>query len=65
MKALTTRSSGAWKSAAAKRLLKLAGSVATVEEAVEKVVSNILLEVPTAPTDLEALKQRLRLASWC
>lgn len=48
-----------WNSAAARRIIELAGSVRRVEEAVRAVAARLLRDVVCPPTDLEALKDRL------
>ena len=53
-----------WTSAAAKRILKLAGDPRTVEEAVQVVATRLLQGVPCPPTDLEALKYGLSVNSF-
>src|SRR5260370_13939240 len=48
-----------WKSAAAKRLLSLAGNSATVEDAVQIVANEAIRDIPHPPLHLEALAERL------
>src|ERR1700686_5024190 len=48
-----------WTSAAARRIVELAGDVPTVEVAVRTVAARLLRDVTCPPTDLEALKERL------
>src|SRR6266487_2639897 len=48
-----------WKSAAARRLLSLAGSTRSVEEAISIIASRLLHGVSCPPTDLEAIMPRL------
>lgn len=54
-----------WTSAAARRILEMAGNPATVEEAVRAIVKNILIGVPCPPTNLEALAERLGVSEIC
>jgi IrrE N-terminal-like domain len=53
-----------WKSAAARRLLKMAGNPATVEEAVTIVADRLLEGVPCPPTDLESIALRLNITGF-
>ena len=48
-----------WTSAAARRLLELAGNPPTVEDAVRLIGSWVLSGIPCPPTDLEAIRPRL------
>jgi hypothetical protein len=50
-----------WKSAAAKRLLRLAEPAKSVPEAVNCVVSRLLEGIPCPPTDLERLARRVNI----
>lgn len=49
-----------WKSAAARRLLDLAGNPATVEEAARIVATEAIRSVPHPPLDLDSLAERLQ-----
>jgi hypothetical protein len=60
----TAKKDSLWTSAAARRLLKLAGDPPTVEEAVRVVVGRLLEGIPHPPTDLEALKPSLNLTGF-
>lgn len=51
-----------WSSAAARRLLEMAGNPATIEEAVRIVVEKALVGVSCPPTNLETLAERLGVA---
>ncbi len=51
-----------WTSAAARRVLSLAGTPRSVEQAVSIVVSRLLHGVSSPPTDLEAIMPRLKVA---
>ena len=53
-----------WASAAACRILKLAGNPSTVEEAVAIVAERLLEGVQSPPTDLEALMPRLNVTAF-
>lgn len=53
------RKKARWNSAAARRIVEFAGSVATVEDAVRAVATRFLRDVACPPTDLEALKDHL------
>jgi hypothetical protein len=53
-----------WSSAAARRLLKLAGSASTVEEAVRIVADRLLDGLSCPPTDLEGVAARLAVVSF-
>jgi hypothetical protein len=48
-----------WQSAAARRLLAIAGNPSTVREAVEIVVAKFLENIDYPPTNLEAIQARL------
>lgn len=52
----------AWKSAAARHLLNLAGNPASLEEAIRIMVERLLPETPDIPPDLEELAHRLGLS---
>jgi hypothetical protein len=52
-----------WKSAAARRLLEMAGKPPTVEQAVSIVADRLLDGLPCPPTDLEAIAPRLNITS--
>jgi hypothetical protein len=52
-----------WESAAAKRLVKLAGDNCSVEQAIVKVVRELLSGVHHPPTDLDAIQTKLRVAA--
>jgi hypothetical protein len=56
---VTSKKSKRWTSAAAKRLLSLAGNPATVEDAVQIVASEAIRDIPYPPLPLEALAERL------
>jgi Zn-dependent peptidase ImmA (M78 family) len=51
---------GRWDSAAARRIVEFAGNVSTVEDAVRVVASRFLRDLACPPTDLEVLKDRLK-----
>jgi len=53
-----------WTSAAARRLLGLAGNPPTVEKAAEVVATRLLEGVRCPPTDLEALRPRLNVSEY-
>jgi IrrE N-terminal-like domain len=53
-----------WKSAAARRLMKLSGE-GSVERAIVEVVRALLSDVPHPPTDLEALQSKLKVVRTC
>jgi hypothetical protein len=48
-----------------RRLFDLAGNPPTIEEAVRKIVSNLLNGIPVAPTQLEALQEPLHISEFC
>lgn len=48
-----------WKSAAARRLIGIAGNAPTLEDAVKTIASWILSDIPCPPTNLEAIGPRL------
>jgi hypothetical protein len=52
-----------WESAAAKRLVKLAGDSCSVEQAVVTVVRELLSGVQHPPTDLDAIQVKLRVVA--
>jgi hypothetical protein len=54
-----------WKSAAARRLLTLAGNPPSVEAAIDIVTARLLEGVPCPPTDLDALRPRLNITQFC
>jgi hypothetical protein len=56
------KKSRTWKSAAARRLLVLAGDPPTIDEAIKIVVSNTLEGVPHPPLALEALFRKLNIS---
>jgi hypothetical protein len=49
---------------AARRLLELAGNPPTIDEAVRKIVAELLHGIRIAPTDLEALKESLNISEF-
>jgi IrrE N-terminal-like domain len=53
-----------WTSAAARRLLTLAGNASTIEDAVRTVVGRLLEGVSCPPTDLEAVAARLEVTGF-
>jgi len=53
-----------WTSAAARRIVRLAGDVTSVEAAVSAVARRLLDGVPCPPTDLDMLKDRLNVRSF-
>jgi hypothetical protein len=53
-----------WTSAAARRLLGLAGNPPTVEKAAEVVAQRLLEGIACPPTDLEALRPRLKVSGF-
>jgi len=53
-----------WRSAAAKRLLKLAGSSGTMEDALEQLALEYLRGVQCPPTDLESIGARLGITGF-
>jgi hypothetical protein len=59
-----TESKEKWSSAAAHRLLKLAGDPKTVDEAARIVAEKLLVGIPTIPTDLDALRPRLNVSAF-
>lgn len=56
-----TRKSVKWESAAAKRLIQLAGGGCSAEEAVVRIVRDLLSDVEHPPTNLEALQPKLNI----
>ena len=64
MRNRTPRNQIKWKSAAARRLLEMAGKPPTVEEAVAIVADRLLDGVPGPPTDLEAIAPRLNITGF-
>ncbi len=54
-----------WKSAAARRLLDMAGHPLNIEEAIQIVVNKFLQNISCPPTDLEALKPLLNISEFC
>ena len=54
-----------WTSAAARRLLTLAGNPPSVEDAIDVVTSRLLEGVQCPPTDLEAIRPRLNITGFC
>ena len=61
MRKPATKRQTLWKSAAARRLLEIAGKPPTVEEAVRIVADRLLDGVRCPPTDLEAIAPRLNI----
>lgn len=53
-----------WRSAAAKRLLKLAGGVKTVEDAIEQLTQGYLQGVKCPPTDLDPIGTKLGITGF-
>jgi hypothetical protein len=53
------KKNGKWKSAAARRLLEMAGKPATVEDAARIVASEATRDIPRPPLDLDALAKKL------
>jgi hypothetical protein len=51
-----------WKSAAARRLLRLAGDASTIEEAVEIIANTALKDVPYPPVRLEGLFSKFNIS---
>ena len=60
----TSKNRTVWKSAAARRLLKMAGNPPAVEEAVRIVANGLLEGVHGPPTDLEAIGPRLNISEF-
>jgi Zn-dependent peptidase ImmA (M78 family) len=58
------RKQQSWTSAAARRIVELAGDAPTVEAAVTSVARRLLDGVPCPPTDLDVLKNRLNVRSF-
>jgi hypothetical protein len=54
-----------WKSAAARRLLTLAGNPPSVEAAIDIVTTRLLEGIQCPPTDLEAIRPRLNITQFC
>ncbi len=48
-----------------RRLLEMAGNPPTIEEAVRKIVNDLLKGVAVAPTQLEALREPLHISEFC
>jgi Zn-dependent peptidase ImmA (M78 family) len=48
-----------WKSAAARKLIELAGGANTIDEAIDAVISKLLEDLPLPPTELGALAKRV------
>jgi hypothetical protein len=65
VKRRTPKKDKPWTSAAARRLINAAGNAQTVEQAVQIVATNILDGIPCPPTDLNAIKPRLRIKEFC
>ena len=61
MRKRTAKRREQWTSAAARRLLEIAGNPPTIEEAIRIVVDRLLDGVPCPPTDLEAIAARLNI----
>lgn len=53
-----------WKSAAAQRLMDIAGNPSTVEDAVKIIANWVLQGVPCPPTDLESIRSRLDITGF-
>jgi hypothetical protein len=53
------RKNNQWSSAAARRLLEMAGNPSTIEEAIRIVIKDVLEGIPCPPTNLEAIAERL------
>lgn len=54
-----------WTSAAARRLLTLAGTPPNVEVAIDIVTARLLEGIQCPPTDLEAIRPRLNITQFC
>jgi hypothetical protein len=54
-----------WTSAAARRLLALAGNPPSVEAAIDIITTRLLEGVQCPPTDLEAVRPRLNITQFC
>ncbi len=54
-----------WTSAAAQRLLKLAGNPSSVEAAIEIIAARLLDGIQCPPTDLDAIRPRLNITQFC
>jgi hypothetical protein len=54
-----------WTSAAARRLRTLAGNPSSVEAAIEIVAARLLEGIQCPPTDLEAIRPRLKITQFC
>jgi len=54
-----------WTSAAARRLLTLAGNPSSVEAAIEIIAARLLEGIQCPPTDLEAIRPRLNITQFC
>ncbi len=50
---------GKWKSAAARRVVEMAGDAATIEEAIARLANQFLAQVSCPPTDLDDLRSKL------
>jgi len=50
---------------AERRLLQLAGSPSTIEEAIRIVIADLLKDTSAPPTDLDSLKPRLNISDFC
>jgi hypothetical protein len=61
---VSRRTSTNWNSAAARRLLKIAGNPPNIETAVQIVVRDLLEGISCPPTDLEALKPQLNISKF-
>jgi hypothetical protein len=60
---VASKSSRTWKSAAARRLLALAGNPATIEEAIPIVANETIKDIPHPPLVLDSLSQRLNISA--
>jgi hypothetical protein len=54
-----------WTSAAARRLLTLAGNPTSVEVAIEIIAARLLDGIQCPPTDLDAIRPRLNITQFC